>query len=581
MKLHNPLFQWFLALLVSSQLNIVSSQSCPAPIVIKGKKFFNSQTGEYFPVKGINYYPRPNAGELGEGGSRDYFTEEMRPIWERDIEQFKALGVNAIRLYAVDPSENHDAFMCALQEAGIYVIVGLSASCEDCAITKDEAPACYPAALKDRGQYIINVFSKYTNVLAFSAGNEINLVAPAGEPEGNAACKKQFIRDMRAYISGCGPDVMRQIPVGLVTADIEREENAMYYGCQTVPGDDLEVTEWYGINTYVHCDGSATDISQLTGYQMLLNDFGTYGLSYPVMLTEFGCLNPSFPTLINDDGMSFDAQRTWLQVEAIFDPQYEVEFNGGFVFEYSTEKVYSESLNSDTSSPWPFDTYGPGNYGVGYFDPIDCDDIDIPCTYIPFPQFDLLAAEYAAADASAGRPTMDSYTPGAATTPACPEGFPALSDFTWPSASQEDRVCWDDGGFKCPICGGGPLTNVPASSETTSPAPATPPPATETSSQPSVAMDTTMPTDPFTPTATTREPTTSAPVTTPEPSEPVTTPEPSAPEPTAKATPSPTVDLSNLPDSFLGGATSGAHKLSRTIALRCTILALTGFHFYG
>lgn len=502
---------------------------------------------------------------------------------QRDIEYFKQLGVNAIRLYAVDPGANHDAFMCALQEAGIYVIVGLAASCEDCAITKDTAPDCYPAALKDRGQYIINQFQKYTNVLAFSAGNEINLVAPAQMPEANAACQKQFIRDMRAYISGCGPNVMRQIPVGLVTADIEREENAQYYGCQTVPGDDLETTEWYGINTYVHCDGSATDISQLTGYQNLLTDFAAYDLSYPVMLTEFGCLNPSFPTLTDDSGMPFEAQRTWLQVDALFDPQYEEEFSGGFVFEYSTEKVYSESLDPATSSPWPFDTFGPGNYGVGYFDPIDCDDITIPCTYKPFPQFDLLAAKYAAADTVAGRPTMDSYTPDPVVIPACPTGFPALNEFVWPSASQEDRVCWDDGGFQCPSCGGPPLTQVPATSGTTSPAPSTsiPDGATTSSPEPSTSIPDTIPDTMF--------PTTIMPDTSPEPTTvlptaaPVDdTPQPTAAGPTVEKTPRPTpapIDLSSdLPDSFLGG-TSGAGDMSRIVPLCCTMLALSGLYF--
>lgn len=553
------------------------TRACTAPIVVKGKKFFNAETGEYVPIKGIDYYPRPNAGELSEGGSRDYFSEEMRPVWERDIEFFKALNINAVRLYAVDPSVDHDGFMCALQEAGIYVIVGLAASCENCAITEDTAPTCYPAELKDRGQYIINVFSKYTNVLAFSAGNEINLVAPQGVPEANAACQKAFIRDMRAYISGCGPEVMRQIPVGLVTADIERTENAQYYGCQTVPGDELEVTEWYGINTYVHCDGSATSIDQLVGYQNLLSDFASYGLSYPVMLTEFGCLNPSFPTLTGEDGVDYDAQRTWLQVEALFDPTYEAEFNGGFVFEYSTEKVYSEQ-----TSPWPFTTFGPGNYGVGYYDPIDCDDITIPCTFIPFPQFDLLAAEYAAADTIAGRPTMNSYTPPTSTTPVCPANFPALSDFTWPSASTKDRVCWDDGGFKCPSCGGPPLTQLPVPSSTLSPSPSTTMP--ETSPMPSTFGPTTsgpesttmspepsaLPQKEASPIATTEAPSTE---------EPDATSEPTKSPPTMQATPSPTrkpIDLANAPEEFLNGTSGSMSSFSSVTAVCWAIFMLTG-----
>jgi len=31
------------------------------PAVMKGNKIFVSTTGDYLPIKGINYYPRPNA----------------------------------------------------------------------------------------------------------------------------------------------------------------------------------------------------------------------------------------------------------------------------------------------------------------------------------------------------------------------------------------------------------------------------------------------------------------------------------------------------------------------------------------
>jgi 1,3-beta-glucanosyltransferase GAS5 len=232
---------------------------------------------------------------------------------------------------------------------------------------------------------------------------------------------------------------MRQIPVGLDLADIERDENALYYGCRTDPADELESTEWYGVNTYLHCDGSATSIDQLTGYQTLLSDFTRYDLSYPVMLTEFGCLNPSFPT---QDG--FAAQRTWLDIDALFSSDYREEFAGGFVFEYSTEKV-----NAEADSPYPFNSYGPGNYGVGYFAPEDCDDINIPCEFVRFPQFNTLAAKFESVDVS-GEPALSGYTPPAETVPDCPATFYAVSAYTWPADNIENLVCWGDGGFTCP-----------------------------------------------------------------------------------------------------------------------------------
>jgi hypothetical protein len=117
---------------------VVSAYDCPGsktpPLVFKGKRFYDSSTDEYVPIKGIAYYPRPNEGPLSVGYSVDFFTDEFKSRWENDIEYIKELGVNAVRLYAVDPSQNHDAFMCTLSEAGIYVSLGLLADCEDCAI---------------------------------------------------------------------------------------------------------------------------------------------------------------------------------------------------------------------------------------------------------------------------------------------------------------------------------------------------------------------------------------------------------------------------------------------------------------
>ena len=221
------------------------------PVEISGYRFFEVTTGDSVNWKGVNYYPRANSGPYNEN-NLDFFHDEFRHVWERDIEFFKELGVNAIRLYAVDPAKNHDSFMCALQQLGIYVIVGLAANCIKCAITAPPAPYCYPSELKERGEKIINEFARYDNVLAFSGGNEINLFVDGLYPESNAPCQKKFVRDMRAYIDSC--EGMRSIPVGLVIADISREANALYYNCQDDPDDPFGHAEWYGTNTYLTCD---------------------------------------------------------------------------------------------------------------------------------------------------------------------------------------------------------------------------------------------------------------------------------------------------------------------------------------
>ena len=469
----------FLALMAGFWLPAAQGQCSNqiGPAVIKGKKFFDSVSGKYIPIKGINYYPRPNTGELSEGRSIDFFSSTYSHIWERDIEQFKALTVNTVRLYAVDPSLDHSAFMCALKSAGMYVIVELGASCLNCSIRSDVPPPdCYPGELKTRGEFIISTFSKYDNVLAFSAGNEIALFYASGKPaEYNAACQKQFLRDMRAYIQSC-PN-MRKIPMGVVTADVDREKNALYYNCRSDPNDELENAEWYGTNVYQHCDGTITDVDKLGGWLNLRGTFTNYNLSIPVVLTEFGCPNPSFPTI---DG--FEGQRDWLQVDALFSSSYAEVFAGGAVFEYSAEKTH---IDESTDEPWPYKGWAPENHGIGYYSPVDCDDITIPCSYIGYPTFDALASKYASVDTSYV-PSLDNYSPADKDVTECPEEFLPLSTYTWPSADVAGFGC-PQGSFVCPDC-------QSASSPTATPATSSPGTPSPTASSP-VSTPTSAPTE--------------------------------------------------------------------------------------
>jgi len=302
----------------------------------------------------------------------------------------------------------------------------------NCAITSGPPPDCYPAELKSRGEYTINQFSKYENVLAFSAGNEVSLdpIEGAHNTE-NAPCQKKFLKDMRSYVNRCS-NSMRKIPVGIIQADIDREDKALYYSCRTNPTDETENTDFIGINTYLHCDGSATSTSELLGYKQLLSDYTSYDMSVPVIVTEFGCVHDSFAT---NDG--YEAQRNFLQVDALFSEEYRQQFAGGFVFEYSTEKTFAQD-----TSPYPFDTFGPQNSGVGYFTPEDCDDLTTACEYERFPQFDALADKYDDVDVSQ-EPNLVFYkrmweNPG---IPSCPTNFPSLDSFTWPSDSVPLQEC--------------------------------------------------------------------------------------------------------------------------------------------
>lgn len=327
------------------------------PLEIKGYKFFDSQTREEVVIKGVDYYPRPNKGDLNHN-SMDYYTDEFRNIWERDIPYFQELGVNAIRLYAVNGTQNHESFMCALEEAGIFVVVALAHDCPTCAVTRDNAQPsgkCYPPELKVQGQQIIKEFSKYSNTLAFSTGNEVNHFAPIGQPEWNAPCQKKFIRDMREFVNLCS-HTMRRIPIGLVAADSERQENVMYYNCQEDAQDPFENAEWYGLNVYVSCNGTTSTYKEALGLLALQDSFDGYNISIPVLLTEFGCLSETYATV---DG--YEGQRNFLQAKWMLEePKLRTLFSGGFAFEYSIE-----AANAAQESPFPFTTFGKQAYGIG------------------------------------------------------------------------------------------------------------------------------------------------------------------------------------------------------------------------
>ncbi|RHY64912.1 hypothetical protein DYB26_007779 [Aphanomyces astaci] len=487
-----------------------------APIEIKGNRLFEYGTGKPFHAKGIDYYPRPNSGDSNVN-NLDFFTDDHEHIWKPHVAEFIALGINAVRLYAVDSSKSHDKFMCALSEAGIYVLVDLAASCEDCAITKDPYPACYPAPLKTRGQQIIAAFSKYNNVLAFSAGNEVNHYVDSMEI--SAPCQKKFIKDMRAYISSCATN-MRYIPVGVVLADHQRSKNALYYACRTDPTDELENAECrstdhlhshlkpillgYGLNAYLQCDPSASRWHVGPGYDKLLKDFTSYELAIPTILTEFGCLNVNFPTV---DG--FQSQRTWVDAAWLLSPTFADVFAGGFAFEFTTEKA-----NSEKDSPYPFKTFGAQNYGLGYLEPETCDADTTPCVFQRMPNFDSLAAAYRDAS-TAGLPERSSYSPSHTTPPQCPAGVRPIGEVLWSADSETDVQCPDL--TQTPLCPGDiintgkasppkpsvttedPVKDVPTETPTSTPLPTTTPSTPFPTTTPSTPLPSTTPTEPSPP----------------------------------------------------------------------------------
>lgn len=124
---HKQLSVLALAALTAASLLLEPASAWVAPIFTRGNKFFFSDTGLEFRMKGMAYYPRPNDGELYNVNNYDWASDEHEAVWGPHLKLMTELGVNTIRLYSVNPTISHDKFMCACSEAGIYVLIGLAA----------------------------------------------------------------------------------------------------------------------------------------------------------------------------------------------------------------------------------------------------------------------------------------------------------------------------------------------------------------------------------------------------------------------------------------------------------------------
>lgn len=279
-------------------------------IEVHGNKFFNSMTNEQFFLKGIAYQPSYSMNDLklleGEAMDTKYIDPLASPdLCLRDIPHLVELGVNTIRVYAIDPTKSHDVCMKELAANGIYVLLDLSEP--DNSISRDSPT--WDVSVYQRYKDVVDSMHQYSNVLGFFAGNEVtnDITNTDASP-----FVKASIRDIKGHISENG---YRSIPIGYSTNDdIETRENlAQFFIC----GDS--VADFYGINMYEWCGYSSYHSS---GYDQRTKEFKDYPV--PIFFSEFGC-NSVRP-------------RPFTEVEALYGPHMTKVWSGGLAYMYFEEE---------------------------------------------------------------------------------------------------------------------------------------------------------------------------------------------------------------------------------------------------
>ncbi|KAL8835543.1 MAG: hypothetical protein Q9170_003276 [Blastenia crenularia] len=231
-----------------------------APIEALGSKLYDSETGDQFYIRAYRVF------------------DDLDPLsvpaqCDLDAPLMKTLGVNTIRVYEVEYTRSHDACMSSFEQAGIYVIVGLSGG--DAII--DGYDPEWTMDMFTHFTKTLDTFAKYDNLLAVTVGNE---VIEEGETTTAAPYVKAAIRDTKAYRDGQG---YRKIPVGYTSAD----DDATRLDIQNflVCGDTIaDNADFFGLNRFSWCGNSSfTD----SGYSDLYDDAKDYPV--PIFFSETGC----------------------------------------------------------------------------------------------------------------------------------------------------------------------------------------------------------------------------------------------------------------------------------------------------
>lgn len=297
-------------------------------IEIKGSDFVNSVTGDRFQLVGVAYQPGGSSGYDPASGV-DPLSDGNACL--RDAALMQRLGVNAIRVYNLDPDLNHDLCASIFNAVGIYMLLDVNSPLPGESIDRGAPWTTYTTSYLNRTFAVVEAFKNYPNTLLFFAGNEVINDIPSGEVV--PPYMRAVTRDLKNYIA---KNSERSIPVGYSAADVRDIllDTWNYLQCTTT-GDasDPSRVDLFALNSYSWCGDSSFTTS---GYDVLVGDFSN--TSVPVFFSEYGCIKP--------------APRVFTEVPVLYGPLMTPVLSGGMVYEYAEEPSdYGlVNINSDGSA---------------------------------------------------------------------------------------------------------------------------------------------------------------------------------------------------------------------------------------
>lgn len=290
----------------------------PAPAaaisrITRTGKYLYNDGGERFYIKGVAYQPQGEVGPSSEANDANGgFPEPSSYIdplssatnCTRDLPYLQQLGANAIRVYSVNPDNDHSECMRTFSDAGIYVLLDVSLPLNG---SINRASPAWTTSLLNEYIRTIDAFSQYDNLLAFNIGNEvINL--PVNTDAGPFV--KAAARDTKAYLKAKNINAL----VGYSSVDGEpafRDPLANYLTC----GDETVSLDLFGLNNYEWCGNSTFANS---GWESIVDDFSN--LPVAAYMSEYGCIT--------------SPPRLWQEVGSLYSAPTTNVFSGGIAFSY-------------------------------------------------------------------------------------------------------------------------------------------------------------------------------------------------------------------------------------------------------